>query len=759
MNDKQHNMRGEKPDELPPSAQSKRKQRLRHGVIIGANLFAMSCVLFATIIIGGFNALEKHFGPPSLERDNDLSPIVLDKEDRLLRAYTTQTGRWRLPVTLDAIDPNYIKLLLNYEDRRFENHYGVDIFAMMRASWQLLTNQRIISGGSTLSMQLARLVEGYQGRSFNIKLMQIFRAIQIEQRLSKNEILARYLTRAPYGGNIEGVRAAALTYFGKEPRRLSLAESALLVALPQSPEARRPDRHHRRAKRARKRVLQRALKAGLISQADFDRAVKAAIPTQRIPFAKLAAHLSDQQIKAHPGRRTHRLTIDRDLQAALEKLTLSHVRRKGKRLSAAIMVIEHKTGQVRAHIGSASYLDASRFGAIDMTQAMRSPGSTLKPFIYGLGFERGLIHPNTLIEDKPTRFGDYAPENFDKVFRGTLTIREALQLSLNIPAVKVLAEIGPARLRAQFRHAGIKSPIPGNLTLALGGIGLRLSDLAALYTALARGGEPIALNHRRELSATGKQTQPKGGYKGLLRRKKSERPLLLSKSASWYVGNILSGTPPPKNAPRGRIAYKTGTSYGYRDAFAIGYDGRYVIAVWMGRPDGTATPNLMGVNAAAPLLFDAFAQANRQRSPLPLAPRGVLHASNAQLPPPLKHFRPDRPMVASRAPREKLKISFPPQNAEIELVGKDEPVALKAEGGKLPLIWLINGQPIATPHHKRISFWQPGAGEEGFAKLSVIDADGQADEVLIRLRPRFSRLRPSSFSRQSRLVGRLVEDK
>ncbi len=321
------------------------------------------------------------------------------------------------------------------------------------------------------------------------------------------------------------------------------------------------------------------------------------------------------------------------MQAELERLAEEQTKLLGQKLSAAIMVVDHTTGEVLAHVGSAGYLDTSRLGAIDMVDAVRSPGSTLKPFIYGLAFEAGLAHPETLIEDRPTRFGTYSPENFDDEFHGTVTIREALGQSLNVPAVKVLSAVGPGKLIGRFRRAAIEPVLPAgaepSLAMALGGVGLTLKDLVALYSGLARGGEPVTLTWRRE-------TKPRAGTAA---RNEAQRRRLLSPVAAWYVTDILKDAPPPPNTKGGRIAYKTGTSYGYRDAWAIGYDGKYTIAVWVGRPDGASTPGLMGRLAAAPILFDAFARVSERRAPLPAAPRGALKVDGANLPPPLKRFQ------------------------------------------------------------------------------------------------------------------------
>lgn len=667
-------------------------------------------------------------GPPPLQEMSENSRLILDRRGQLLRPFTNAQGLWRLPVTMDEVDPRYFALLFAYEDRRFYRHGGVDARASARAVWQLVRNGRGISGGSTLTMQAARLIDKRPTRSYVAKVGQIFRAWQLESKLSKREILEIYLRLAPFGGNIEGVRAASLAYFGKEPKHLSTAEAAMLVALPQSPEQRRPDRNPGAIRIARDRVIDRAAEAGAISRAEATFAKQQPIPSARHNFPSLAAHLTERLAMISKGDTQH-LTIDAKLQDGVEALAARHATRVGPKLSAAVMVIDHRTGEVLVDVGSAGYFDADRYGPIDMTLAVRSPGSALKPFIYGLGFEAGLAHPETLIEDRPCRFGGYAPENFDNTFHGTVTVRQALQSSLNVPAVKMLAAISPARLSARLKQAGFTVSMPRNLAVALGGVGLRLEDLIGLYAALARGGEPVPLKFVMNTAPTATNTAV------------PERPAaaLLKPFAAWYVADILRGATPPPLAQGGGIAFKTGTSYGYRDGWAAGFDGHHVVAVWIGRPDGTPTPGLTGLTAAAPLLFDVFAQISPERAPLAHPPSGVLTATSTTLPPPLQHFHEagaSSQPTASASIDPPVHIAFPPDRSELELGkepdGATTPIALKAEGGALPLTWLVNGAPIEAPPHRRETFWTPVG--EGFANVSVIDAEGRVDRVTVRLR-------------------------
>src|SRR5208337_4777059 len=428
---------------------------------------------------------ETSLGPLDLAASREGSTVVVDRDGRLLRPFTLPDGRWRLPATTHDVDPRYLSMLVAYEDGRFYEHRGVDARALLRAAGQWLWRGRVVSGGSTLSMQVARLIEPRPGRSLSAKLRQIARALQIEREVGKAGVLDRYLTVAPFGGNLEGVRAASLAYFGKEPLKLSIGEAALLVALPQSPEARRPDRFSEAALRARDRVLLRVAARGLISADDAAEARREPIPQARKAFPELAAHAAEEAVAADKQAKTIRLAIDARLQTKLEALARDSVARLGPKLSAAIVVIDNRTGEVRARVGAADFDDASRDGAIDMSRFPRSPGSALKPFIYALAFEEGLAHPETVLFDRPMRYGSYAPENFDLGYQGTVTARKALQMSLNLPAIELLADVGPATFLARLHGAGAEIALPKEtpigLAIGLGGLGISLTDIARLY--------------------------------------------------------------------------------------------------------------------------------------------------------------------------------------------------------------------------------------------------------------------------------------
>jgi penicillin-binding protein 1C len=670
-------------------------------------------------------ALVWPLGPVTVSSAREVSASVVDRNGKLLRAYAMGDGRWRLPVTAASdVDPRYIDMLLAYEDRRFHRHRGVDPLALLRAAGQFAGQGRIVSGGSTLTMQAARLIEPRAERSIAVKLRQIVRAWQIERTLSKQDILDLYLTRAPFGGNLEGIRAASFAYFGKEPKRLTLAEAALLVALPQSPEARRPDRFPAAAKRARDRVLDRMVRAGKIADDEAGRARAEPVPATRRAMPMLAPHAADQAIaRALPadGAPVVRLAIDAVLQKNLERLARDRADALGRDIAVGLVAIDHATGEVLARVGSPDYFDNRRAGQVDMTRAVRSPGSTLKPFIYGMAFEDGFVHPESLIDDRPRRFGAYAPDNFDLTYQGTVTVRRALQMSLNVPAVALLERVGAQRLATRLTQAGGALVLPRNevpgLAMGLGGVGISLSDLVMLYGGLARQGD-VAPLRMHKVDAEGESATRR----------------LLDRVAAWQVGNVLLGTPPPDNAAHNRIAFKTGTSYGYRDAWAVGFDGRMTVGVWVGRPDGAPVPGLIGRSAAAPVLFDAFARSGKLIAALPKPPKGTLIASTAKLPLPLQRFRASGELIrvgATPLPR----IQFPLDGARIETMAEAGAsvgmLALKVAGGVAPMTVLMNGMPAGEIDERRQRLVMPPG--PGFVRLTVMDATGGTDTVVVRI--------------------------
>ncbi len=689
--------------------------RLRNG------LFALvGGAVLCTVLLHGLDWADRAY-PPPIEKAKEVSREVVDADGRLLRAFATSEGLWRLQTTAGDVDPQFVRMLIAYEDQRFYEHKGVDPLALLRAAGQFVGNGRIVSGASTLSMQVARLIEPRENRSVLAKIRQIARAVQIERRLTKAEILDLYLTHAPYGGNLEGVRAASLAYFGKEPRRLSVAESALLVALPQLPERRRPDRFPKEAEAARSRVLARLAVSTIIGEGEAERASAEGVPGRRLQLPTLAPHLSELAMRKDPGRQRHETTIKRDIQQALETVAREAAARLGEKLSVAMVMADARTGAIVGEVGSADYFDASRSGWIDMTRQVRSPGSALKPFIYGLAFEEGLVAQETIVEDRPADFFGYRPRNFDMSYQGDVSVREALQLSLNVPAVRLLDAVGPTRLMVRLRRADVRLALPAGeapgLAIGLGGAGIKLRDLVQLYAALANQGSIVRLGDGVEAAPQIVVGDP-----------------LLDPVAAWNVSDVLSAVLPPRGSRRLGIAYKTGTSYGYRDAWSVGYDGRHVLGVWVGRADNAAVPGLTGYGSAAPILFEAFSKSGVAITPLPKAPPGAVRIAQSELPVGLRRFsRTDSGLVSASAREPAPQIVYPPEGAHVELGARSgsaiTPLALKLQGGRAPFRWLANGRMLAESSRRRTAEWVPDGA--GYSTLTVIDAVGRAASVRV----------------------------
>lgn len=653
------------------------------------------CLLAVAVIRDGWDVwVARTVLPVTLA---ETSVEMHDRDGVLLRAFDIEDGRVRLAVVPGSVDPTLTDMLIAYEDKRFYRHNGVDVRAMLRAVGQAVTSGKVVSGGSTLTMQVARLLENSGTGSMHGKWRQMRLAWALERALNKDQILHLYLQHAPYGGRIEGVRSASLVWFGKEPSRLSPSEAALLVALPQAPESRRPDRFSDAARAARDRVLARI--GGADSPSDVPRTMR--------PLPRLAPHLADVLRGKDPNARRFATTLSAPMQRKMETLVQAYGAGQRAGVSAALIALDHTTGEVVARVGAPRYSDAGgALGFIDMTRAKRSPGSTLKPLIYGLAFDRGLAHPETIFADRPTRFGRYAPQNFDGQFRGDVTARDALSLSLNIPPVALIEALGPERLMAAMRAFGADPVLPGGqpgLAVALGGVGLSLEDIARIFAGLAQLGVTVPVTDQRQDTVPARR--------------------VIAPRAAWQVGDILRGIAPPAGAPGG-LAYKTGTSYGHRDAWAFGYDGTHVIGVWIGRPDGTSVPGAFGGDHAAPLLFEAFGRLKPTFDPSPPPPADTLILTTADLPAPLRRFGPTQPATAG------LALAFPPDGA---VLAQAETV-IKVEGGVLPLTVLLNGAPVASGLRTR--HIDIGALGVGFSDIAVIDAAGRSDRVAVELRVR-----------------------
>ncbi len=682
-------------------------------------LAAMLGVLFAAAF-----AFDRAF-PPDLSRYQDRSALVADRDGGLLRAFLSRDEMWRLATRVETVSPDYLRQLIAYEDGRFFLHPGVDPLAMLRAAYQYVRHGGIVSGGSTLTMQAARLLEPGPTRSAAAKLRQMLRALQLELRLSKREILNIYLTLAPFGGNIEGVRAASLAWFGKEPRHLTVAEAALLVALPQSPERQRPDRHRNAAAAGRAKVLSRLYEAGIIAPRAWREARQEPIPSRRRDFPFHAPRLARALVRSHPNAELLPTHIDGDLQRMVEDLIAAEANWLDDGAAFAVIVADNASREVRAWLGGSDF--GMPGGQVNLARAPRSPGSTLKPFIYALAFQDLALHPETLIEDAPRVFGAaYAPRNFSGDFKGTVSLRTALQHSLNVPAVALLDRIGPARFAAALRAGGgrlvFASPeVTPSLPVALGGVGISLFDLTGLYAGLAAGGR----GGRLSLTPLDRPVAP-GQF--------------LDPVSSWYVGDILRGAPPPpgwpvddKLAGRRTIAFKTGTSYGFRDAWALGYTQSHTVGIWVGRPDGSSRPGRIGRNEAAPVLLKVFDLLPRETEPPRPPAEAIIVRSRSELPVPMRRFDFDGgvlPSGASGTPPPA--VSFPPHGSVLAMPrAEDDGYHLSAVGGAEPLHWVVNGRPLPEVGPGAPVSWRPDG--HGFADITVVDAEGRSARARVRV--------------------------
>lgn len=675
------------------------------------------------------------------------SPVLLDEQNQWLNVQLAYDEQYRIKTKITEVDPLFLRLLIAFEDKRFYQHFGIDPLALLRAFAQFCRSGRKISGGSTLTMQVARLLEK-RPRTLGNKLLDMVNALQLETHFSKNDILEMYLNLAPYGGNIEGIKAATYTYFLKEPKALRPSEAALLAVLPQSPSRLRPEIFQKRARQFRDKLINRMVLKNILTLKQGKEAKEEGLPSRKYHFPKLAPHVmySVRHTLAkdlpNPGQSYYRSsTLNKALQESTEKMLKQSLSFLEPAQTVAVIIVENGSRNIRSYVGSASFFDEKRKGQIDMITAIRSPGSTLKPFIYALGFDSQLIHPETIVQDVPQHFsGGYSPKNFQEVFHGEVTIREALQQSLNIPAVLVLEKIGPGKFKdwlnafgidLKFRDGNIKATLP----LALGGVGMRLWDLVSLYSALPNKGNYADLNLLIDSS-------PKDLQAVSLKQQGIKVKSLVSERSAWLITHILEQTAAPQGFVDARFthqssfAYKTGTSYGYRDAWAIGYTPQYTIGVWVGRPDGTPCWNQTGRKTAAPILFKVL----NLLPPSEKKEWGKLSeiakaANNAPLEK-LKYLGNRKQSNAKSLAKNGFSIQFPKEGSVVFLGSSKsvtEELRFKLKGGKAPYYVFINGtlldKPFPTPN---IIHWRPK--DPGFVNFSAIDSEGHADSVNIEVR-------------------------
>ncbi|MBD3217745.1 MAG: penicillin-binding protein 1C, partial [candidate division Zixibacteria bacterium] len=525
-----------------------------------------------------------------------------DRNGELLNCYASDDHFWRLPTEIDSISPLLIKTVLNTEDKWYRYHPGVNPVSLLKAAVDNVQAGKIVRGGSTITMQIARMMEP-KPRNIGGKLIEIFRALQLEMHYSKDELLEIYFNLIPYGGNIEGVGAAAYFYFGKSPSELTVSESAILAGIPSSPNNYRPDRNPEKCRKRRNRILRQLNINGIIDEDKYHDALEEEIPKQRGERPDYAPHFSQSmmtRIDSEIGDGKIRSTLDLKIQALCERLAVSYANVLAEKdiHNLSIVVIDNKSGRLLAMVGSPDFNDRKHQGQINGAFAPRSPGSALKPFVYALGFENGMITPSSNLDDIPVSYAGYSPENYDEKYNGVVTVSEALIRSLNVPAVNLTSALGIKKFYRFLQDGGIstlaKKYNEYGLPLVLGACEVSLIDLANLYAALGRNGiyRPLIMLDWKVTTKAADLLSPEASYLVCRILSNLQRPNLPS---SWEFTRDLP-----------TIAWKTGTSYGRRDAWAIGYNPLFTVGVWAGNFSGEGSPWLVGAESAAPLMFSVF---------------------------------------------------------------------------------------------------------------------------------------------------------
>ncbi len=527
------------------------------------------------------------------------STIVVSKEGETLYAFLSEDDKWRMPIAPEDISPEMKKAFLAKEDRWFNWHFGVNPFAIIRATFNNLRHQKRTSGASTITMQVVRLLHPAE-RSYTNKIMEVFRAMQLELHHSKKEIFEMYLNLVPYGGNVVGVKSASLLFYQKNPNHLSIAEITSLAIIPNRPNSLKPGKFNEEIKNERNRWLQYFQAHHIFDDAAIADALDEPLEMQRHPAPKIAPHYALWLKKQYPDQPIIKTYLEVNRQQNIAKLCNNYMQRLHFRNinNACVVVLNNATGKIEAYIGSNDFDDDVNDGQVNGVIANRSPGSTLKPLIYAMAFDAGILTPKTIITDVPTNFNGYAPENYFKSFNGNITIEKALENSLNIPAVKTLNALGVNNLTQKLTQAKFqwisKHQSQLGLSTALGGCGVTLLELTNLYRAFANKG--VFANMQFVEDEVKDTTKTK----------------LISEESAYMLTTILCKLTRPdlpnnyEHTQRVKIAWKTGTSFGRKDAWSIGFNKRYTVGVWVGNFNGAGVPDLSGSEIATPLLFDIF---------------------------------------------------------------------------------------------------------------------------------------------------------
>ena len=629
---------------------------------------ALGIVAAGVLCVAVFGLLWRVFPFPQAKLQQwPSSPVVLDAKGRTMLRVVGPDEQWRQPAGLSEISPWLVKATIAVEDSRFYRHRGIDVAAVVRAIGQNLLSRRVVSGASTLTMQICRMMDD-RPRTLRAKTVESFRALQLERLMTKQQILELYLNVAPYGGNIRGVEAASRVYFGKGAGELCLAEAALIAGLPQSPSRYRPDRHPAAARQRQAVVLTRMLAEGMITQEKLVEALAEPVLPDKVDAVPRAAHAAWLAIRLRPaGGRT---TIDLDIQSEVERLVGDHLRQLPADSQVAVVVIDIATSAVKAMVCSADPADPLH-GQVNGALALRSPGSALKPFVYAAAFEMRRLNGESLIDDSPIRRAGWTPENFDRQFHGTVTVAQALQMSLNTPAIRTAEGVGLARCCAVIHACGVHLPPDaagrGGLAIAVGTVETNLLDLTNAYATLGRGGvfkEP-----------------------GLFVHTDSRGMQALSEDTCRCINDILSCRRRPAAGSEDTSAdrpawfmWKTGTSSGRRDAWAVGHNYRYAVGVWVGRFRGTGRVEYVGVKSAEPLLARIMT---------------CTLLSNSTEPPDAPPLPVRRPLALSGGEPEDLRITTPEDGSEYACLGPTATVAYSANR-QASLTWFLNDRLVES---------------------------------------------------------------
>ena len=589
-------------------------------------IFIRLCFI-AGAAVGLFVLLSALFPLPSLK---PYSLVVEDREGRILQAFLAPDGVWRIRTSPDEIPQRMKDILIRREDRWFYYHMGVNPVAVVRAFFQNVRAGHRVSGASTITMQIARMLEPKQ-RTYLNKVVEMFRAMQLETKYSKRQLLEIYLSIAPLGGNIEGLKSASLLYFQTSLERLNIAQLFDLILIPGDPNRLQPDRNPDRLYQERTREASQWIREGLLTAVDSAVIWNTPARASRRALGVRAPHFALRVHEMFPQEAEIRSSLDLSVQSVVENLLSNHMRSWKQRgvQNGAVLVVRNSSREVIAYAGSEAFDDASASGQVDAVRALRSPGSTLKPLLYAMEMERGRLTPRTRLLDTPYDAEGFIAENYDGTYSGYVYADDALRRSLNVPMVRMLksagldafldftSNAGFASLRVQRPHLG--------LSVILGGCGVTLEELVAAYAAFPSGGEYLPLNYRSDVP-----------------RRDGQR--IFSPSSAWMVTEILRSLDRPDlpnnfdyalNLPA--VAFKTGTSYGRRDAWSIGYSAEYTVGVWIGNVDQKGNPELVGSRSAAPLLIDLFntisSGAQKAILPQPKDIRARLVCARSGLPP------------------------------------------------------------------------------------------------------------------------------